>query len=295
MKLKLSLRNLVKRGLLLNLTLLLTISGCSSSTSPTFLREDTATAVVNICRDEYKLDIKATLFGETLWIYFPVEDLLNKADKPTKYTEKFIIEDNQNEFRDRVFKLKYKIQDIPEQEKTQEYAYNKEVLEKTNNIWKVIRRVIFSMDSFKKHEPKFVSLVTADIKNGFEMSELFYTLDLKKVSYEFISWGEFQHRTIQDSSVSIEIIGDKEGSHLKFRDFSLEEFIVGQIKNRIKLKFQKPEVEKNVDIDKEILKIVVNTIKTYDFKDFDAVELNNLLTSNRTALNKAAIWSRPTD
>jgi hypothetical protein len=43
----------------------------------------------------------------------------------------------------------------------------------------------------------------------------------------------------------------------------------------------KPEVEKNADIDKEVTKIVAYTVKTYDFKNFSYVELNNLLTKNK--------------
>jgi len=47
----------------------------------------------------------------------------------------------------------------------------------------------------------------------------------------------------------------------------LEEFIADQIQNRIKLKFQKPEVPANADIDKEVLKIVNYTLAAYQFKN----------------------------
>lgn len=68
-----------------------------------------------------------------------------------------------------------------------------------------------------------------------------------------------------------------------------------QIKHRIKLKFQKPEVDKNIDIDKEILKIIIYTIKTYDLRNFREVQLDNLVTENRVILNQAAVWARPTE
>ena len=70
-------------------------------------------------------------------------------------------------------------------------------------------------------------------------------------------------------------------------------FLMEQIKQRIKYKFQKPEVEKNADIDKEIAKIVVNTLKIYGFKDFDVIELYNAQTKNRVILNKAAALEAP--
>ena len=49
------------------------------------------------------------------------------------------------------------------------------------------------------------------------------------------------------------------------------------------------------NIDKEILKIVTNTIKIYNFKDFTELELNNLLTSSKVVLNRAAVWAGSTD
>jgi len=292
MKSRLSLKNLVSSGLKLFIIACLLL-GCSSSTTPTYLKEDIEKAIQDISKDEYKIDVKAKLVGETLWIYMPLEDLLAKSDKPEKYLERFEIKDSKAELKDETFKLEYIIKTIPEKEKFQEYKYEKKVAEKINNVWKVLRRVVFSMERSKKSEPKFFCLVIADIKTGFEIREIFYYLDLKKVSYDFISWSEFQHRTIEETDVSPAIISDKEGKHLNYTDITLGEFIIGQIQHRIKLKFQKPEVDKNADIDKEILKIAVYTIKTYGFRDFTTVELNDLLKQSRVTLNRAAIWARP--
>ena len=60
MKSKLYLKNLVKCGLLLNIFLLLLyhISGCSSSTAPTYLKEDIPQAIQNISKKEYNIDLK---------------------------------------------------------------------------------------------------------------------------------------------------------------------------------------------------------------------------------------------
>jgi len=292
MKLRQFLKNLAKNGLKLFILACL-IGGCSSSTTPTYLKEDIDKAIQDICRKEYKIDIKAKLVGQTVWIYLPLQDIVTKSDKPEKYIERFSIEHNSENFKDGELKLEYAIRAVPEQEKYQEVKFDKSIIEKMNNVWKALRRVLFSMEQIKKGGPQFFCLVLADIKNGFEISEIFYYLDIKKVSYEFISWTEYQHRAIQDTVVSPRIIGDKEGSHLDYRDIPFEEFISKQIQHRIKLKFQKPEVDKNVDIDKEILKIVVYTLKMYDFKNFSVVELNNMLTNNKIFLNEAAVWAKP--
>ena len=289
MKLRQSLKSSVRAGLNLFIIALL-ISGCSSSTAPTYQASDLEKSIRDICKNEYKIDVVVKLTGRTLWIYIPVEDMFVKADKPVKYTDRYEVAENTAEFKNRGFELQYTVKGIEEKEKQQDVTYNKKVIEKTDNVWKALRRVIFSMERLKeKTEPKFFYLVTADIKNGFEASDLFYYLDLKKVSYGFISAGEFQHRSIQETAIDQKIIGDKEGAHLNYTDFTMEDFIAKQITHRIKLKFQKPEVGKGADIDKEILKIAELTIKTYNFKDFKEIDLYNSLTKNRVILNRAAV------
>jgi hypothetical protein len=294
MKSKQSLKNSAKPGLLkICIVLSILVSGCTTSTAPTYLKEDISQAIQDICKDEYKLDVAPRLVGQTLWIYIPVEGLFIKDDKPEKYTEKFSIDQNNVRFNNASLISEYLIKTIPEEEKYQEYKYNKEVLKKINNVWVALRRVMFSMERQRENEPKFFYLIVADIKNGFEIKELSYYLDLKKVSYDFISASEYQHRLPQDVDINPRIIGDKEGMHIAYKDISLEEFIASQIQHRIKLKFQKPEVDKNADIDKEIAKIIVYTVKTYEFKNFSEVELANLFTRNKTVLNQAAVWARP--
>jgi hypothetical protein len=89
------------------------------------------------------------------------------------------------------------------------------------------------------------------------------------------------------------IKGDRQGLHLNYRNITFEDFLVKQIAQRIRMKFQKPEVEKNADIDKEILKVAVTTLKTYGFKNFSELELHNLITRSRTILNQPAVFARP--
>lgn len=294
-KLRLSSKNLARTALSSLLAIsLLSFCGCSSSFQPTFLKEDADKVVKDICKKEYNIDVKTILAGQTLCIYLPLEDVVSKPKKPSKYTQKFTVDFNQFDTDDSALKLFYLIKEVPEQEKTQEAAYDEKAAEKINNVWKVIRRVLFSMRN-DKNVPHFFVVTTADIKKGFEITRTFYYLDLKKVSYEFISWTELYHRTPEETKIAQEIIGDKDGNHWKCRGITLQEFVCQQIKHRIDLKFQKPEVAQGVDIDKEVLKIVSFTLKTYGVRDFTAVELNNLGNKKKTLLNRAAIWARPTE
>ncbi|MDP3042149.1 MAG: hypothetical protein Q8N62_05450 [Candidatus Omnitrophota bacterium] len=288
MKSKLSSKSLVKAGLRL-LPLVLFLSACNSSVKPSFLKEDITQAVKDICKKEYKLDTSTKLSGSTLWVYLPLENIVSKPDKPEKYVERFLLEDKKNSLNEKILRVNYLVRPTTEKEKLQEMALDKSVNEKIFNVLQVIRRVLFSMGNSKKDIPLFFCIVTADIRNGFEIKQIFYLLDLKKLSYSFISQTEYQHRIIQDTSISAEIIGDKTGSHLNYRDITLEEFIADQIQTRIKLKFQKPEVPAGVDIDKEVLKIVTYTLDAYQFKDFALVEMANLATGKSIILNQTAI------
>lgn len=296
MKLRLFSKNSAKSALLPSLALsICLIVGCSSSTKPSYLKENIAQSIQDICKKEYRIELTATLTGSTLWIYVPVEDILAPADKPEKYIEKFSVTENKSAFRDGSFSLQYQIETIPEKEKIQQFTYDKAVMEKFGNVWKVLRRVLFSLDRSKNDEPKFFCIVIADIKNGLELKETFYYLDLKKVSYQFISWTEYQHRDIQGLEMAPQVIGDKEGRYLECRDISLGEFIADQIRHRVRLKFERPEVEKNALIDKEIIKIAENTMRIYGFKEFSNVEFNNLVTNSKIVLNQAAILTGPSD
>ena len=288
MRLRLSFKNSARSVLNLLLIALL-LSGCSSSTCPSFQKQDIEKAIQNICIKEYNMYVRAKLVGHTLWVYLPLEDMLVKSDKPEKYIDRFEIGLNKASLLEDDFKVDYAIKEIPEQEKFQDYKYNKDVPDKINNVLRVIIRVLFSMERSAQSEPAIFCIVTADIKNGFETKEVFFLQDLKKVYYQFISRTEYQHRTIDQTEMSADIIGDRIGKHLNYKDISFEEFLTMQTEHRIKLKFQKPEVGKNADIDKEILKASSLTLNAYNFKEFKDLELYNALTKRRVILNKAAV------
>jgi hypothetical protein len=282
---------LVKTGL--KLFIIASIScGCTISTKPSFLIEEAPQAIREICKNEYKLDITAKLIGHTFWIYLPLENLLSKPTKPEKYIERFLIENNSISFADNRMQANYLIQPIADKESQQEMVIDKKASESIFNILQVVRRVLFSVDQSKDKQPIFFCIVAADITNGFEIKEIFYYLDLQKISYGFISQTEYQHRIIQETSISPFIINDKEGRHLIYEDISEEKFIALQIQHRIRLKFQKPEVTKSADIDKEVLRIIAYTLEAYKYKNLLTLETNNLRSGNRTILNRASLRSK---
>jgi len=296
-KSRLSSKNLARaaRNSLLLIIGILLFSGCSSSTKPTFDKKDIEQAVQDICLKESQIEIKTKIVGSTFWLYLPVEGMLVKDEKPKKYTIKFVVEQLVARLTENKLRVYYLIKAIPPKEETQEYKYNKKVLDKMYAVLVALRRVIFSLDRSKEKEPQFYCMVTADIRDGFEIQEISHYLDLKKLSYGLMSSTEYQHRTPQDARADPKIIGDKTGSHILYKDITMADFVIQQIEHRIKLKFQKGEFGKKADIDKEVLKATVYTIKAYDFKDFDEVELYNLTTNNKVTLNRAAIFATSPD
>jgi hypothetical protein len=266
--------------------------GCTTSTIPTYSKSSIEKSLKNVLKDEYKLDVVPKLVGQTLWIYLPLEEMFEKAEKPEKYTERFQIQENDGNVKVNQLHITYLVKPVPEKKKTQEYKISKASVDKINNVWVALRRIIFSMDRKNRGEIKFYCLVAADIKNGFEINELLYYEDLIKVSYRFISVTEYQHRVSYNTTISFKIIGDKQGKHLNPRDITWKEFIVTQIKHRISLKFGKPEVEQSSDIDKEISKIVADTLMIYGAKGINTIELNNLYTNKNIFLNPADFPSK---
>lgn len=289
MKLKLYLKSSARYVLLLSLFLFI---GCSTSTTATFSKEKIASAIQGICKKEYDIDLVVTLAGETLWVYLPTNDIVVKTDKPRKFTNLFEVGRIVDDFSTESLKLRYSIKNIPPETQYEATEFNKKVSEKMFQVLQVIRRVLFSLDRDKKEEPRFICVVVADVKNGVEITTLSYYPDLKKVSYGIISVTEYQHRNVQDVSINPDILGDKKGRHLKLKDIAMKDFIASQIRHRIKLKFQKPELGKNADIDKEVLKIIALTVKIYGFNDFHDVELENSANGYQIRLNKVAVLEK---
>lgn len=297
-KSRLSLRNLARADLSLFILLFL-FSGCSLSTAPTFSNKNIEESLQKICVEEYKTDVIVKLIGRTLWVYLPLENIAEESkekeaaakEKPFKILKNIV--DSNNEILRAIYGIQ-RLEEPPKEPDSPGAKYKEEVIEKINNAWKALRRITFSMEETDE-SPQFCSLIIADIAGGFEVQQVFYLLDLKKVSYRYISWDEYYHRVLTDTNFSPLITGDKEGRHLETYDISFEKFLAAQIQNRVRLKFEKPEVEKDVDIDKEIMKTILFTFKIYGFEGFSFVELNNMLTKSKTILSRAALMSRPMD
>lgn len=272
--------------------ILFLILGCSAPPGPSYTIKNLSESLTEICKNEYDIPVVSELQGQTLWVYMPLEEeLFIDTDKPQEYTKKFEVKSIDGSLAGGSINLDYNIQEIPEAKESQNKKFNPQAMDKINKILRSVRRVVFSLKP-NKYEPKFFVIVTADIKNGVELIEITYIDDLKKAFYGMISWSEYQQRSLQDIKVSLEAIGDFKGRHIKFQGIDFKEFLVEQIRQRIRMKFNRSEAEKGANIDKEVLKSIKNVLEIYKFKDFLVLDLRNLLTDKKTSLSRAAVFEK---
>lgn len=281
-------RSLASRAL--SLVLLVSLAaGCSTSTTPTYASRDIDKTVEKILRDEYKMKARSRLVGGALWVYVPVDELFERTkgnDPADKIRERFEIQENESVLREGLLRVSYLVKPIvPEREKDQGYKISKKAMEKINNAWEVVRRVLFSMSARDREQVQFYVLMAADVSNGLEIRETIYYKDLIKVLYRVISPGEYHHRVAVKSGLRPEVIGDWEGNSVKYADVKFKDFLCNQIEHRVGLKFQKPEVEQSADADKEVRKVVLEVLTIYGFTDFTVAELTNLLTNSKCHLD----------
>lgn len=286
MRLKLFLKNSAKPALLFNLLISIYLCGCSSRIEPTYKEKDIPDIVKKICKDEYSLEVTTHRTSTTLWIYAPVNKMLDKD-----YGKK----------EDKIF--------------------DEEMLDKSRNILTTVGRVLISSD----YTPDFFALVASDIKVGIDYTLIGNVLDMKKLFAGALPWPEANRRYVMKLNKAPEAVGDLSGKHLTYYDIKLPDFLAEQMAQRIATHFQDEErkkyfkvdnyagtftnntfiieyaitrfskPDKEIDVQNEILDIIASCIKSYEFKDFSTLELVDLGTQDRVILSRTAIWARPTE
>ena len=156
-------------------------------------------------------------------------------------------------------------------------SYTDTYIKDQNNIFTAVSDVFFNTQARKGEiEPQFFVITITDIKKGIETQGIFYLEDFKRYMTGDLPYEEYGKRFLADSKGGQSLIGDETGSHLKYRDIGMGEFLTKQIINRINFKFQRSDFPPPDDYDKSIVDIVADTLRYYDFKDYSTVQLVNL-------------------
>ena len=262
--------------------ILLLITGCSSPhIEPTYKEEDIPLHIKKICKEEYNLEVFTKRSGNTLWVYAPLERIINKnyADDPDE-------------------------------------IFDEQTSEKLRQIHSTIGRVIVSSDNV----PDFYCFVASDTTEiGVDYIIIANTLDIKKSYAHFIPWTEVNRRYVIKLQLNPAALRDQTGEHIEPFDIELKDFLTAQIAQRISVKLQKERFkpyfelvsieagledevfklayalkeikppEEKINIQREILTIINYVFQTYEFEDFRSVEIEDLVSKDKWLLNRAAL------
>ncbi|MBI5144961.1 MAG: hypothetical protein HZA27_02100, partial [Candidatus Omnitrophica bacterium] len=196
---------------------------------------------------------------------------------------------------------------------------DEKVVDKLRNILITIGRVLINSDN----TPDFYALAASDINLGLDYILIGSTLDIKKSYAGYLPWMEANKRYVIKFNLSPEAIGDTAGTHINYYDIKFVDFLSAQIAQRIAARFQQPELkkyfqvessngrfsngdlifeysikeiakpEKQIEVKEVALDTIAYCLRTYEFKDFNNVEITNLALQDKLVLSQGAILARP--
>ena len=131
--------------------------------------------------------------------------------------------------------------------------------------------------------PEFIVIVIADITNGIGIEGIVYFEDLARIMsvHPSLSHDEYIKRYVTDIRGNESLIDDIKGKSLKIRRIELPEFLAKQLINRVKFKYTHSSFAPGENANNEILKEVAHMVAAYNFRDFSAINLNNLDSGNK--------------
>ena len=295
------LRPLLLTSLILNFILL---PGCSSPPKPHILPlSEINKKFIQYCKDEFKLDVKLIALENTLWVYYPMTTPVfgikvtdQGPQSSSEGKEQNAINFIDGKFQDGAFRFQYDIGKTKKYTKDYGYGsnYSEEYQKAQRDILTAFQNVYFGVEATPKDSPKlpqYVVMVIADIKTGLEIENMFYFLDLKRAMSNppDLTYDEYSKRFINDIRGKTAIIDDTEGTHLIYKEITMEDFIPKQIINRMNFKYFKSSFPPSDDPVAEFKKSTQETINAYNFTSFYTLELNDLATGKQTTINKAEL------
>ncbi len=262
--------------------LLSVLVGSCAPPTPATTTNEASKKLTTILIEELKYPAVVKAFPNTVWVYLPLDgnmlELKAAAATPpptVQVQEGFAIQNLAVTSKEKIFDIEYDIASIRKYPKNSSYAFS--YSEEFSKKYSEVRSSIFRAYADLAKPPDFFVILLADIKTGLEIKTLLYFGDLKRGMSDPSFSEEFQRRNITDEPAGdTEIIGDKEGRHVKFREVSWEEFIRLQIQAQIRFQYQQSSLTAPDDVRAAIQKITAQVMTTYNFTDFEAVQFKDL-------------------
>ena len=282
-----------------SLLLILLLQGCSKSPAPIKNFPEANQKFLQLCKEEYHLDVLTKKVRKTLWIYLPMKESLfdykGTKDGPkrsNKGTEKNSLQYFDGHYENAIFHFEYAVAKTMSYDVDYGYknTYSKQYQQKQSYILTAIFRAYSDLEnSADESVPEFFAVVITDIQRGAELTSLFDFDDFKRAQTGFLPSEEFLKRIISDVSGQESMIADAEGKHIKYHDISWTEFLTKQALNRIRFKYQQSDFKPGDNTEEEMITIVAETFQAYHFQDFKSVELKNLATQKEVIFEQSQL------
>lgn len=293
--------SLSRNSLLAFVAVLVALGGCGKvEPQPKFTLTEAQKKFEDKCVKDFNLHVRTHQVGRTLWIYLPTKDPIfdyevqKQKRGETKDNPKFVVNYADGLFQNGIFSFEY---DIIDKKKSKEEnpgfnsSYTDVYVKNQNNIFTAMYEVFLNTKA-KAGEttPRFFVVVITDIKKGIETRLTFYLEDFMRAWSGDLPNDEYMKRVLSEQKGSPSMVGDETGSHLKYTDITMGEFLAKQIVNRIHYKFQYSDFPpKGNDFDNVIIGIVADTMRYYRFNEFTNIRLNNLRTNKKYLFDKAQL------
>jgi hypothetical protein len=286
-------------GILLIVTLLL--GGCGKvEPAPKFTVTEAQKRFEDKCVKDFNLHVRTHQVGHTMWIYLPTKDPIfdyevqKEKGGANKDNPKFIVNFANGKYQNDLFSFEY---DIVDKKKTKDESpgfnssYTDTYVKNQNNIFTAMYEVFLNTKALAgETAPQFFVVIITDIKKGIETRLTFYFQDFMRAWAGDIPNDEYMKRVLSEQKGASSMIGDETGSHLKYSDMTLGDFLSKQIVNRIHYKFQYSDFPPQTnDFDNIIIGIVSDTMRYYHFDNFTNVRLNNLRTNKKYLFDKSQL------
>ena len=160
-------KNKIQIGLIGLIGLIFTVTGCG----PTYKDKEVSQSIINLCKTDFKTDVKVKRIGRTLGIYVPVDGLF-ESTKNLKAGATL----------DEIFTG---------------IKFTKEATDKIENTSLALTRVALSTDA----DVDFYVLILADTKgSGIQIVVVRYVKDMRRIMLGDVSRGDYVQRILMDVS-----------------------------------------------------------------------------------------------
>lgn len=284
----------VVRCLILCLCVLVSLVGCYKSPLPITELSEAHEKFEQICEEDYNLKPVIQHFPNTMYVYVPIHfDLLKtNATKVDPFENpqsdiKRQINFIETTFSNEQFSIQYDISNINIYPKILGYgsAYTDRFSALHNNLLSSLSRAYGDLDD-DQIPMNFIIIMIIDVRNGIGIKSTFYFKDLQMVMTQALPQGEYAKRYMTEMVGDENFVDNALAKNLDFHDITWPEFIAKQITYRINFKYGRSSFPPSESDTKEILSIVYDATRAYDFEDFEKVKLKNLADENVLLFDK---------